>query len=407
MITLYHRSGVNECLIPKAADDDSQGPVLLEAGKALTGAGLAAEAAFLSNAAEWIRLHEATNHYGDKFLALRATVPTEGYETLRRALDGDPQGGGLPCRFDRIAEVITDTLRASESWNLWSTYVRFIVCESTSAKHNTVVLYHGSGDNRCLIPKAADDAVLGPVLLEAGNALITQGQANEAAFLSNAAEGIRLHEATNRYGDQFLALRAAVPAARYETLRRTLDSDESDGDFQFRFDRIADVISDILRASESWNLWSTNVRFIVCEPAPTKPPEHPDDSGVATVANQALHSYADSPKHVYDGLYFRSRTETRIYDALKQRGALFFPLPVAVLGNDERKLEPDFVVIYKQKVGILEVHGAPYHPPQRAAAEAERGRRFKLLGVSVHEFFDADKCWEDPQGVVDDFLKLF
>ena len=108
MITLYHRSGVNECLIPKAADDDSQGAVWLEAVKVLMDAGLAAEAAFLSNAAEGLRLHEATNHYGDQFLALRAAVPIEEYERLRRALDGDRQGGGLPCRFDRIAEVISE-----------------------------------------------------------------------------------------------------------------------------------------------------------------------------------------------------------------------------------------------------------------------------------------------------------
>ena len=78
MITLYHRSGVNVRLIPKAADDDSQGAVLLKAGKTLTGAGLSAEAAFLSNAAEGLHWHEATNHYGDKFPALRAAVPAEG-----------------------------------------------------------------------------------------------------------------------------------------------------------------------------------------------------------------------------------------------------------------------------------------------------------------------------------------
>ena len=107
MITLYHRSGINECLIPKAADDDSQGAVLHEAGKALKAQGLMNEAAFLSSAAVDLRLHEATNHYGDQFLALRAAVPTEGYEKMRRALDDDRQGG-LPCRFDRIAEVISE-----------------------------------------------------------------------------------------------------------------------------------------------------------------------------------------------------------------------------------------------------------------------------------------------------------
>ena len=86
MITLYHRSGVNECLIPKAADDDSQGAVWHEAVKALKAQGLMNEAAFLSSAVVALRWHEATNHYGDKFLALRAAVTTEGYERLRRAL---------------------------------------------------------------------------------------------------------------------------------------------------------------------------------------------------------------------------------------------------------------------------------------------------------------------------------
>ena len=406
MLTLYHRSGISQCLIQGAADDAAQAPVLLAAGQALTAAGLSAEAAFLSNAAVDLRLHQATNYFVDKFLALRAKVPVQQFETLCSALDPDRQGDELPCRFDRIAEVISDTLRAGKPWNLWSTYVRFIVCEPDSAKRNTIVLYHGSGIDECSIPKAADDAVQTPVLLAAGKALADAGLSAEAAFLSSAAVDLRLHEATNHYGDQFIALHAEIPTERYENLRRVLASDGQGGNLQCQFDRIADVISDTLRASESWNLWSTNVRFIVCEPAEAKPPDSPRDSSAATVNNQAAHPYVEPPQHKHDDLSFRSYSETRIYDALKQRGVLFFPLPVAVLGNDQ-KLEPDFVVIHQQKVGILEVHGAPYHPPQRATEEAERGRRFKLLGVSVHEFFDANRCRHDPQGVVDEFLNLF
>ena len=59
------------------------------------------------------------------------------------------------------------------------------------------------------------------------------------------------------------------------------------------------------------------------------------------------------------------------------------------------------------KCGILEIHGDKWHPPETAAQEHERRREFVNLGVSIFEIFDAERCWKDPDGVVNDFLKAF
>ncbi len=108
----------------------------------------------------------------------------------------------------------------------------------------------------------------------------------------------------------------------------------------------------------------------------------------------------------YEGLNFRSKTEIKVFDALIRKGLLVLPLPVAVMGSSKKYKEPDFVVCFKGKVGILEIHGDKWHPPETAAEEHERRREFtKALGVSVYEIFGADRCWDDPDGVVSDFIQ--
>ena len=83
------------------------------------------------------------------------------------------------------------------------------------------------------------------------------------------------------------------------------------------------------------------------------------------------------------------------------------PLPVVVMGINEKYKEPDFVVCYKGKVGVLEIHGEQWHPPETAATEHERRREFTKLGVNVYEIFDSKRCWDNPEGVVDDFIQAF
>jgi hypothetical protein len=108
---------------------------------------------------------------------------------------------------------------------------------------------------------------------------------------------------------------------------------------------------------------------------------------------------------IHDGLHFRSKTETRIYDVLKARKVLFFPNPAAVLGGDGRKKEPDFLICLDGKWGILEVMGDPYHNGLTAVADHDRARIFKDYGILVIEFYDAARCYNNPEAVVDDFLR--
>jgi hypothetical protein len=109
----------------------------------------------------------------------------------------------------------------------------------------------------------------------------------------------------------------------------------------------------------------------------------------------------------HDGLRFRSRAEIRIYDAMKRRDVLFFPNAAAVLGgrSGEDKKEPDFLVCDHGKWGLLEVMGDVFHPSATAFKDHDRARLFKDYGLIVVEFYDATRCYSQPEVVVDDFLR--
>lgn len=99
--------------------------------------------------------------------------------------------------------------------------------------------------------------------------------------------------------------------------------------------------------------------------------------------NQAHFVISDRIIHEHQGLRFRSITEIRLYDALVKRRLLVFPLPLAVLGDVGAYREPDFLVFSQTgRSGILEIHGAEFHPPETAAREHERRRRFIDLGIN-------------------------
>jgi hypothetical protein len=115
------------------------------------------------------------------------------------------------------------------------------------------------------------------------------------------------------------------------------------------------------------------------------------------------------PRRQWMGLWFRSQSEVRIAEALDRANVLFAPNPSVRLGvtQDHRENpEPDFLVIANGKVGVLEVDGAPYHPPERADEHHERDRRFREHGIRVVERFSASDCYTMPEDVVTRFLRL-
>ena len=117
---------------------------------------------------------------------------------------------------------------------------------------------------------------------------------------------------------------------------------------------------------------------------------------------------------LHDGLRFRSRGEIAIYDELKQRSVLFFPNPAAVMGTvgtefgaKVAKKEPDFLICYKGKWGILEINGDDFHSGVvQTAKDHDRARQFQHYGVFFIQAFALNRCKNDPCAVVDEFLKL-
>lgn len=105
-----------------------------------------------------------------------------------------------------------------------------------------------------------------------------------------------------------------------------------------------------------------------------------------------------------DGLRYRSKTEMRVAEELKQRNLLFFPLPAAVLPGRAVR-EPDFVVLHKGRVGVLEVHGEPWHPASRAAEENAKSLPYRLAGAE-HLIVDATEAYNAATVVVDRLLAL-
>jgi hypothetical protein len=106
----------------------------------------------------------------------------------------------------------------------------------------------------------------------------------------------------------------------------------------------------------------------------------------------------------HDALRFRSQAEVSIYEELKKRKLLFFPNAAAVLGEEGKKREPDFLICDKGKWGILEVMGKDYH--KDPVKDHERARLFKKQGLMCIEFYSGGRCLSNPSAVVDDFLAL-
>jgi hypothetical protein len=124
--------------------------------------------------------------------------------------------------------------------------------------------------------------------------------------------------------------------------------------------------------------------------------------------NNQLADQIQARVRTWNNLRFRSQSEVRVAIALDKTGVLFLPNCRARLttpqGRENR--EPDFLICYDGKWGILEVDGEPFHPPSRTVEDHERDRLYKSHGIRVVEHFDASECFENAKGVVDRFLDI-
>lgn len=256
-----------------------------------------------------------------------------------------------------------------------------------------MLLLYGTGDF-FLQSQAIDDESTENILFNACQLLAARGKLQAVGLLSAFDFAFVTAEDEDH---QFKILYAEVSLPQYEYLKQSTPND----DIKNAFMKIAVVLEEL----------NLNISCIACELRMSSTPENwranLTDTISALSSNQALFNFKNSDKIIHKGLNFRSKTEIRIYDALVRRQLLFFPLPVAVLGAEHKYKEPDFVVCYNGRVGILEIHGDKWHTPMTAAQEHDRRREFAKLGITIFEVFDAGKCWHNPDEVVNVFLQSF
>lgn len=115
----------------------------------------------------------------------------------------------------------------------------------------------------------------------------------------------------------------------------------------------------------------------------------------------------DNNTYEWNTLVFRSPAEIDIAKALEEKGVLFFANSRCRIRNRagvaETK-EPDFLVVHKGKVRILEVDGKEYH--QQAHLDHARDRLFDKHGIRTTRY-TASECMNNPFEVVEEFLELF
>ncbi|MCW9682556.1 pentapeptide repeat-containing protein [Dolichospermum planctonicum UHCC 0167] len=116
---------------------------------------------------------------------------------------------------------------------------------------------------------------------------------------------------------------------------------------------------------------------------------------------------SDSTIHTWERLGFRSKTEIKIAEALDRTGVLFVPNSLARLTTPKGRAnkEADFLICYKGKWGVLKVD-EPHHTAERRVEEQEEERIFKRNGIKVVERFDSERCYNNPDEVVQEFFKM-
>lgn len=118
------------------------------------------------------------------------------------------------------------------------------------------------------------------------------------------------------------------------------------------------------------------------------------------INNQASFTTTKVPMCEYKYMKFRSKTERKLAPYFENSKILFFPLPLAVCGNEHR--EPDFLVCKKGKWAILEIVDDIYHPS--VEKEAYRTRWFQDHNIQIRSY-EANKCYEKPEEIVNEFIQ--
>ena len=118
--------------------------------------------------------------------------------------------------------------------------------------------------------------------------------------------------------------------------------------------------------------------------------------------NQGILSKSEEGIYHWNDLCFRCEEEVKIAEALDRTSALFFPNSKARLTtpSGRQNQEPDFLIFHEGKWGILEIS----HP--NTEKDETRDRQFASHGIHIIHYCDANRCREEADRIVQEFLDL-
>ncbi len=122
------------------------------------------------------------------------------------------------------------------------------------------------------------------------------------------------------------------------------------------------------------------------------------------VNNQGNVHALKRPKILHDELWFRHIEEQYIYEALLRRGYPFMPLPVVVRADGtkrpngvNRRIEPDFCVLFKGRLVVLEVDGGSHW---ETPVDADKRLLFLREQGAIIRRIPADNCGDIEKAVI-------
>jgi Pentapeptide repeats (8 copies) len=118
--------------------------------------------------------------------------------------------------------------------------------------------------------------------------------------------------------------------------------------------------------------------------------------------NQQNLSNPEEGIYHWNDLRFHSQEQVKIAEALDRTNTLFFPNSKARLTtpSGRQNQEPDFLIFHQGKWGILEI----WHPDTEK--DETRDRLFASQGISIIHYCDANRCCEEPDRIVQEFLDI-
>ena len=118
--------------------------------------------------------------------------------------------------------------------------------------------------------------------------------------------------------------------------------------------------------------------------------------------NQGILSNRKERLYHWNDLRFHSQEQVKIAEALDRANILFFPNSKARLTTPEgrQNQEPDFLIFHQGKLGILEI----WHPDTKK--DEERDRFFASHGILIIHYCDVNRCSEESDRIVQEFLDI-